>query len=240
MSAVYVVIAIDHGADLTVCEVYAGAHSALGRASALAHYAAILNQDWVDTTPTEEKLPDGSIRWIFLDTSKKYIAVQYKHILISSSSVDPMEDLKMNLSAIAQQTTNVVAPVTPTINVAPDPIVTADAPYDDNLPGGWFLDNKPAKMIDLWETPEQVKSVYNLTKAQKAALVSARIMNRPGFSLYIPGLGTYSQTMALEEIKNKTSASEEIIEDECIWLEEVRQDRLASLEDDSSSEDSWV
>lgn len=222
MSAVYVVVAVDNSADLTTCEVYAGVQAALGRAFALAHYSAIMNYDWVDTSPKEQKMPDGSIKWVFLDTNKKYIAVHYKNILLSSLSKKDIFDQPLKAAMV-------IPPGDPVILV--DPTVTADEPYDDSLPGGWWNDNKPALFEDLWEYPDEIKSVYILTESQKWALATARIMKRPNYELYLPNLGTFNQAAAIKELKAKSSIGSEIRDDECIWIEGVREDRIEALTD---------
>lgn len=112
-----------------------------------------------------------------------------------------------------------------------DPVVTWDFPYDDSLPAGWFANKKPATMKDLWETPDQIKSVYEMSNAQMWALAKARILKRPNFYLDIPGLGVFNQARALKEIDERTIAGEEVVESEIGWLEDLRVERCDSLSD---------
>lgn len=227
MGAVYIVVTVDN-ANLTLCEVYAGAQSALGRAYALAHYSSIMDYNYiVDAAPLEQKMSDGSIKWVFLNSNNKYIAVHYKDILISSKSRrDPLEDLQTTLAAVSDNSKDFLPPVV-------DPIVTYDDPYEDTLPGGWWAwNNKPATMKDLWEKPADLKSVFELTSLQKWALTKARISKRPNYHLDIPGLGIFDQARALFHLSEKTVEGEELMEDELEWLEDLRNDRYNALLED--------
>lgn len=224
MSAVYVVIAISNGADLEVCETYAGSNAALGRAFSLAKLRSFVNKEWLVPDPSEEKGPDGNPRWVFISTNKTYVAVHFQRILITPENYEPLKspihpDPSPNVTV---QTNQAVL----------DPVVTFDAPYDDALPAGWFLDKKPATMKDLWETPELLKSAFELSSTQMWALVKARISKRPNFHLDVPGFGIFDQARALREIDQKTVAGEEVVESEIEWLEDVRNDRSYVLSDE--------
>lgn len=209
MSAVYVVISINNGI-LEICEPYAGSNAALSRAFSLAKLRSFLDKEKFDPIPNEVSA-NGNPRWLFISTSKTYVAVHYSDILINPEVFDPM--LGFNSSTVSDA----------------DPIVTYDAPYDDNLPGGWLLNKKPATMKDLWETPELVKSMYDLNSAQMIALVKARISKRPNYHLDIPSCGIFNQASALQEINLNTLAGEEIVENEIEWLEELRRDRYDNV-----------
>jgi hypothetical protein len=229
MGAVYIVVTVDN-AKLTLCEVYAGVQSALGRAYALAHYSSIMDYNYiVDAASLEQKMSDGSLKWVFLNSNNKYIAVHYKNILISSQSRrDPLEDL-LTLTNVSDNSKDHL-PLAVTTVV--DPVVTYDDPYDDALPSGWGTNNKPATMKDLWEKPADVKSVFELTSPQKWALAKARISKRPNYHLDIPGLGIFDQARALRVLNEKTIEGEEVMEDELEWLEDLRNDRYNALLDD--------
>jgi hypothetical protein len=79
MSGVYTVLAVSKG-HITVVETYAGVQSAITRGWHVATELASQNTDWVSVSPSEEKLPGGIIRWVFLDTSLNYVAVYFSHI----------------------------------------------------------------------------------------------------------------------------------------------------------------
>ena len=248
MSAVYIVLSVQ---DLNAhVEVYASSISALGRARALAHYKSIMNRDLVEMNPEESKMPDGSSKWIFVDTNKCLIAVIYSHILISNTATDPMDGLKdlkpedtKTWDPLANLQTVLPPPVTPTILAVP----SYDDPYADTLPGGWSHAGKPITMKQMWDSPADTKLYYNLTDAQKWALALARVQKRDNFYLYLPGIGTMNQAEALSHLKSKNAIGEEIRDDEMIWLQAILEDRLEATkdgvdieEDDSSDSDSWT
>lgn len=220
MSAVYaVIVTSNHG--LEIYEVYAGANAALARAFALAKSRATFNKDLLIAVPSAETFTEDTLRWVFVNAAGVYVAVHFQHILINPNVSDPLTD-----SFDTDQ-----SPVVPVQinNAVMDPIVTYDDPYEYSLPGGWFLNKKPATMRDLWDTPELLQTVYNLGNAQMWALARARIAKRPNFHLDIPGFGIFDQARALKEIDDRSVAGEEIVEDECSWLEDLRVDRNNTL-----------
>lgn len=220
MSATYVVVAIKNGAELEICEAYAGANAALGRAFSLSQLRSFMNKEKLIPVPDEVKSNDGTIRWVFINSDKTYVAVHFQNILIYPNAFEPLKnsDHPDPVSVVS------VTPIT--LNQAVmDPVVTWDDPYNFDLPGGWYIGGKPANMQDLWEEPHKIKSVYDLSKVQKWALAKARISKRPNYHLDIPGLGIFDQTRALHHINACDTFGEEVMEDELAWLEEVRNDR---------------
>lgn len=80
MSHVYVVVATRE-AEVEVCETFSGVQSALGRAFQLASDKSGRGRtDLFNHSPGEETLPDGSIRWVFMDTNKQSVIVCYRKI----------------------------------------------------------------------------------------------------------------------------------------------------------------
>lgn len=248
MGSVYVVVSIKNGAELEACEVYAGVQHALGRAFALAHFASIQHPEWMIHAPNEEATgPDGSMRWVFLDTSKNYVAVHYKKIQDAiPSRKDPLEPLK-NLNTLdytldGYRIFNRAAPQPPSIldgyqyifQPKPRP---ADDPLDRNLPAGWTYGNKPATMDELLDYPHDIRPTSELSESQKWALVTARIQKRMGFSMLVPGIGTFVRMTALHEIGLKTTIAQQIVNIECEWLDRLREEQM-DVEDSSSEESS--
>jgi hypothetical protein len=109
-----------------------------------------------------------------------------------------------------------------------DPVVTFDEPYADDLPAGWFANNKPATMEDLWNDPFYIKSIFMLTENQKWALVIARIKKRPNFYLDLD-YNVFDQFGALQHLYLKDSIGEDIRANELDWLYELREDRMNEL-----------
>ena len=245
MGNVYVVVSIKNGAELEACEVYAGVQHALGRAFALAHFASMLHPEWLVSSPREEATgPDGSLRWVFLDTSRNYVAVHYKKIQDSMPAKNPLEPLK-NLGDYTldgyRLFNRTAQPVT--INdgyqssFTPTP-TPKDDPTDPTLPAGWFYNGKPATMADLMDYPYDVRPTNELTEAQKWALVTSRVKKRLGFSMLVPGVGTFVHRSALHDLDTKSAWGAEIVRIECEWLDRVRQDQIDVEESsESSSED---
>lgn len=94
MSHVYIVVATKDS-EIERCESYAGAKAALGRGFQLAAEKAGNGRiDLFDSSPDEENMPDGSVRWVFMNTSKQSVMVVYRKIEESLlSAKDPMNIL---------------------------------------------------------------------------------------------------------------------------------------------------
>ena len=250
MSAAYIVLSIIDS-KVEVCEAYAGSTAALGRASALAHYYSIINQDWlIMQNPNEIKDKNGEPCWIYVKTDAAYIAVHFQNIKYSSSTFDvPNVDDSYGTMAIGQKLSQysgpmgVTGPTGPAIysnwNITTQlvgcsdampaiPIQIVDTPYEDSLPGGWFYNKKPATFKDLWETPEDIVPMGNLTGAQRRALVMARIQKRPNYFLDL-GYSTFDQFDAIEQLYKNNIVAEDIIDSDLKWLEETRLKRYEIL-----------
>ena len=80
MSHVYVVVAT-RDSEVEVCETFSGVQSALGRAFQVASDKSGRGRtDLFNHSPGEETLPDGSVRWVFMETSKQSVVVFYRKI----------------------------------------------------------------------------------------------------------------------------------------------------------------
>lgn len=244
MSSVYTVVSIKSGTELDVVEVYAGNMSAFKRAREIALTTSSPYPEWVIRNPVQETESDGSLRWVFLDTYKFYVAVHFKTILGVSPSENPeVEVVKKSYgSDIFIKASDVPLVQQPkadsdpeenwvdkfidnfydNLNKAvPPPPVVKDTPLLHSLPAGWLLNGKPATMADLVNNPTAVKHTYELTESQRFALVTARVSKRPGFSMLLHGLGTFTQAPTLQDLKAKTTLGYEIVRQECEWLDRV-------------------
>jgi hypothetical protein len=242
MGSVYVVISVKDGAELEVCEAYAGVQHALGRAFALAHFASVTHPEWLVTSPHEEATgPDGSSRWVFLDTSRNYVAVHYKKIQESTPTKDPLDPVR-NFNTLDGYRLFKSAPAVTIVDGYQSSFQPKPAPKDDptdrSLPAGWTYGNAPATMAELLDYPYDVKPTASLTEAQKWALVTSRVKKRLGFSILVPGTGTFVHRSALIELEGKTTWGAEIVRLECEWLDRVRQEQIDAEESsEESSED---
>lgn len=132
MSA-YVVNVVTNQAELVVCELYASYSLASSRALALARACAVSNPLWVNPNAPEEKMEDGSIRWIYLETSRFLVTVSFKHVKDYLPASDSLEELRNNSNfikfgdSLKNSVDTVVAPV-----IAPTGIVIADG-YHQSL-----------------------------------------------------------------------------------------------------------
>ena len=212
MGAAYVVIVVNKS-KLEVCEAYAGSTAALGRASALAHYKSIIEQVCLISNPLESKDKNGDPCWVFIDSHDIYIAVHFQQIKVSNSICD---------NVCGSLFGQIVATITPVKSVA------LNDPYEDSLPGGWFFDGKPATMKDLKSNPDLIKSIYDLTDAQKWALATARISKSPNFFLDLE-YSTFNQSAALGFLKDKCSVGRDIRDEELSVIEGVRANLTISF-----------
>lgn len=107
MNNVYVVVSVKGGAELDVCEVYSDLQVALGRASALAHFAAVHHPEWLQGVKDKGLEDEYTRRWIFLDNYSNYVAVHNKkvHEPNHPQVADPLEQLK-NFGTTNKRITN--------------------------------------------------------------------------------------------------------------------------------------
>ena len=115
--------------------------------------------------------------------------------------------------------------------------------FDLTLPGGFSLKDKALTMKEVSADPHNVKSIYELTEAQKWALVTSRISKRPSFLCYSPKNGTFSQYYALKELVKRSFAGQEIMELELAQLQAIYENEKKPSwqtydDEESSSEDS--
>jgi hypothetical protein len=108
-------------------------------------------------------------------------------------------------------------------------------PYDKNAPAGWFQNGKPAKMSDLRKNPHDIVPIYDLSENKQWALVTARIKKSPDYNEYIPSMYdedfVVDQEQALIELKNRSDKGHDILQHECLFLENIRESELLSIND---------
>lgn len=243
MSAVYVVIVTNMLSEVEVCEVYAGVQSALGRAFHLAT-AHAGNPTFVNASPEEEKLEDGTVRWAFLDTNKVFVGVLFKHIEASMNARNTRLDAvkaaptvpafnppaHINYIDDGYQGHSIDVEFdepepTPTLNELNQIVSKSTLDFDD-MPAGWFLDGRPARMKDLKANPASIKDfAYELTEDEEWALIIARITKRCKIYKMVNGF-TEVMEKAIEELKNKTPVGLEIRNTEIDFLSDYREDLL--------------
>lgn len=215
MSHVYMVVSTKDS-EIENCEAFSGAKAALGRAFQLAsNKVGKGNIDLICTSPAEENMTDGSVRWVFMDTNKQSVMVVYRKIedyLLSSK--DPLSLLP---STVVPADSDVLQPSPP--------------PYDfmdRSLPVGWTVDGKPAIMGDMLDDPFNITDPLLLSDKQKVALVTARIRKSPNWHSSTPIQGyIYFRDDALEQLKNKTISGELLKDNEIMSLHSLHDDILS-------------
>lgn len=223
--SVYVVVAREHD-DIRVCEAYAGATHALGRAFQLASdFAGPARTDLWTAAPNEEPSPDCSVRWVFMDTNKHSVVVFYRPTIETSIPS-------------AKDAINLVPPTVPPIHqpsstgFAGMPGATVVRPVydflDRNLPAGWRHDGKPALMSDLIDNPLDVQDPSNLSDPQKWALVTARVAKSPGWKGIPKGSPiAWFHRDTLRQLKDKSGIGELLRDGEIEALHALREDLVA-------------
>lgn len=225
MSEVYIVIQNSGNAAPDVCEAYSDKQQALGRATALAHFAAVHHPLW-DTTPREKVDAHGNQYWIFLSNSgfdRHYVAVYYKKV----------EDKVTSKSFTIPSPFPFLGPPP-----APTPPPPKDDPADPSLPFGWTHAGNPVTTASVDVDPYNIVPVYSLKLEQQWALVTVRIQKRPAFTIHVPGTGTCDQAGALDALRNKTTLGQEILMLECIWLDKFLNDAKGKMDEEESSSES--
>lgn len=230
---VYVVVSTTSSADVEVCEAYAGAEAALGRAWSLATTKAS-SKDWAASNPPEEHLTDGSIRWTFLDTSRNFVAVYYRPIETALLSKKDPISVAGDMGTTTVKKGVIFATLNPGAaggigipasgSVAPPP----NEKLNPDLPGGWDLSGKPVLMRVLIDRPEDVEAFTNLKDVQRNALVTARISKNPGWVMFWDN-HIWTQSEALTELKSKSSSTvmDRIVNFEIAWLEGILNESLS-------------
>lgn len=232
MSEIYIVVGL-RGDEVSVCEAFHAAPVALGRAF---QAATNLAQYAVSTTPGEETMPDGSTCWTFLNNGKATVKVFRREIGDSlPSQRDPMSFLG-GLS----NTKDVPKDLAPSNgNQAPksfssawtashsQPVVPKYDFMDPTLPVGWFANGKPALMSDLLASPFDIKDpLWDLTDAQKWALIEVRVRKSPGFhSAIISGIHDQAGVLAL--LKTGLASAKALRDEEIEALHALREDLMA-------------
>lgn len=255
MSGVYIVLSTDDAA-IDICEAFSGIQSALGRAWQLAVAKSGSNPIWANQSPPEEKMEDGSVRWVLLDTSHHFVGIFYKTIvnalpdrrtslkeygmpvLGASGSVGPT----YHKGQIGQGTTGtmmvvsgVTGPCGQTIGdlirqelTTKSSFLDLDNINDPTLPSGWDYDNKPLTLGQVLARPFDVKLSKDYTEDQKWALAIARINKRPHYNKYI-GAGVKDQQAALKELKEKTDVGRTIRSQELVICDMMCQDQQNAI-----------
>jgi len=229
---VYIVISTTDMGVVEICEAYAGAESALGRAWSLATDKSPNNPNWVFSNPPEEKLADGSIRWTFLETSKNFVAVYFRSIETALlSKRDPIAVLRDLLMPNVTPTTPVppVPPVTvaPTVPSGGTVVSAPNEKANMDLPGGWDRKGSAVKLRTVVEDPQDVLPYDQLTVSQKRALATARVAKNPGWVMFWDN-HIWTQPEALVELKSNASpiVVERIIDFEVSWLNDLHEQSL--------------
>lgn len=234
MSQVYIVVGL-RGDQVEMCEAFHAVPVALGRAFQVATNMA---QYAVSTTPGEETMPDGSTCWTFLNNGKSTVKVFLKEIGDSlPSQRDPMSFL-----GGVSNTMDVPKDVAPSGGstgkagsyssawVVSHSQPPAPPPYDfldPTLPVGWLQNGKPALMSDLLNNPFDVKDpLWDLTDAQKWALIEVRVRRSPSFHSPI---GTLDHARALTQLQGKTPHGEMLVQEEIEALHALREDLMAGV-----------
>jgi hypothetical protein len=232
MSEIYIVVGL-RGDEVEICEAFFAQAVALGRAFQV---ATNLAQYAVSTTPREETMADGSVYFTFLSNGKATVKVVRREIGDSlPSQRDPMSFLG-GLSSDGDVPKD-VAPAGGSIGTSgsyssawvvshSQPIATIKYDFlDPSLPVGWFQNGKPALMSDMLADPFEIKDpLWDLTDAQKWALIEARVRKSPGFHSPI---GTLDHARALVQLQGKLPHGEMLVQEEIEALHALREDLMA-------------
>lgn len=249
MSGVYIVLVVNNKAEVEACEAYAGVQTALGRAWHLAVAKSGQNPIYANPSPPEEKLEDGSVRWIFLHTERYEVVVVFRNIeTVLISKKDPMEVRQSWAVPVPSQVFigDGYASSMPPLRIAvvsPSSIcLEKDDPSRRDLPGGWDYSGKPITVGFLLDNSADVKLTADLSEVQRWALTIARVNKRPNFitgvdakRIWINGLaqvvgGVFDQFFALEELKNRTPNGQAIVEQECAYLDALCDEEPEDLD----------
>ena len=232
MSEIYIVVGL-RGDEVEMCEAFFAQAVALGRAF---QAATNLAQYAVSTTPREETMADGSVCFTFLSNGRATVKVVRREIGDSlPSQRDPMSflgglsadgDVPKDVAPSGGSTGKAGSYSAAWLSSHSQPPAPPSYDFlDPALPAGWFHNGKPALMSDLLSNPFDVKDpLWDLTEAQKWALIEARVRKSPGFHSPI---GTLDHARALVQLQGKLPKGEMLVQEEIEALHALREDLMA-------------
>ena len=222
--SVYIVVAREDD-TIPVCEAYAGASAALGRAFQLAStFAGPGRPDLWDSSPQEKQYPDCSVMWLFMDTNKHTVQVIYRPRI--EASVPSSKDVA-----------SVVPPTTPPIHQTSQTSFSGTSSprpsydfRDRTLPVGWKQNGQPALMGDLLDNPYDIQDPLNLTDAQKWAIVTTRVRMSLGWKGIPKGSPiAWFHRDALVQLQSKSGIGELLRDGEIESLHHLREDLVSGV-----------
>lgn len=232
MSEIYIVVGL-RGDEVEMCEAFHAQAVALGRAFQV---ATNLAQYAVSTTPREETMADGSVCFTFLSNGKATVKVIRREIGDSlPSQRDPMSflgglsndgDVPKDVAPSGGSTGKAGSYSSAWVISHSQPPAPPKYDFlDPALPVGWFKNGKPALMSDLLSNPFDIKDpLWDLSEAQKWALIEVRVRRSPGFHSPI---GTLDHTRALVQLQGKLPHGEMLVQEEIEALHALREDVMA-------------
>lgn len=240
MNEIYLVLVVVDS-EVKNSEVFTYQHVALERACVLAHKISVGTTAWLLQNPDEEQLEDGASRWVFLETSKKYVAVHktkvnsedHYTVFQISAPVVPVVTVPAQLPG-HYDTSSVGGKYNdyPVMEPQPDR-------YADKSPAGFDYNKKPLRMEDLVRDPFCCLETSDLTDAQRKALVKARIkfMRDYRFKWASGLIWTRDHTLLL--LDGNSLFVDAIIDFECSLLDAHKETLTYEDESSSSSEDEY-
>lgn len=217
MSACYIVLHVIDG-KVNCCETYAGAALAMGRAIHIALNDTFKGVTFTRPSPTPEKLENNAdLKWVLYDFGHETVSVYFKHIQVGY--LDAQKDPTPSIS-IGDMIRSKLADVGK---------LPHDDLFADDMPIGWTLNGEPARVKDMKDDPENVKSTYSLTDDEKWALVTARMSKRPKFFTIIDGM-RYAQHNVLDVLKARTQSGLDIRDKDIKFIDNFHCDLLDELD----------
>jgi hypothetical protein len=195
--------------------------------------------------------------WIFANSSVAYVVVEEWEVKVPNTGIaEPMqvgglEDPRldglqglMNLLNIPLNLPNIsMLDFLDAKNNVPTVVPPVDDPFEDSLPctfayGTNWHRKKPLTVADVKADPHNALYPYDLSEQERLALVTARIRKRPNFSTKIDPFSSIviNQKETLAELKARTTLAQEVVNNECVLIENFI-DSLIGEESSSSSEE---
>lgn len=219
MSACYIVLHVNDGHCVT-CETYAGAALAMGRAIHIALNKTYKGVTFMDSSPVPQTFENNAdLKWVLYDFGHETVSVYFKHIQVGY--LDAQKDPTPPGISIGDMIRSKLADIGK---------LPQDELFADDMPIGWTEDGKPARVKDMKDDPENIKSTYSLTDDEKWALVTARMSKRPKFFTIIDGM-RYAQHNVLDILKARTQSGLEIRDRDIKFIDEFHCDLLDKLDE---------
>jgi hypothetical protein len=234
MITVYYAIGIDLRSLKLYTDIFYDKEDAFNCAWRLAEQLTLSTPEDFIAKPQMSNESSENKTWMFANGSSSYVAVEEWRIAVPT--VNSFGDIQVGkfpdeLSSLLD------------LFASKDESKTiVDDPWEDSLPGTFAYGTnvhrkKPLRIADIKADPHNALYTFELSDQERAALVTARIRKRPGYSFSVNSENfdlLLNQNEALAELNVLTNIGIDIIDNECGLIDDFI-DKMKDEDESSSS-----